>query len=111
MITVDWRDLGIADDTEPFAAGGVGELFHVPNGVASLPGRKVVYKRVKKQLDAGVDRRRVLAQMRAVVSFRDGLSAADLAEIDTVTVWPLAMVVEGGADVGILIELIADEFF
>lgn len=111
MITVNWSELGIPADAEPFADGAVGELFHVPREIAGLPGRKLVFKRVKTQLQAGVDRTRVLAQMRSVVEFRDRLSTAELADLDAVTVWPLAMVERAGADIGALISLIDGEFF
>ncbi|MEU8007715.1 hypothetical protein AB0B66_41705 [Catellatospora sp. NPDC049111] len=106
---LDWRDLGIAAGAPPFASGAVGELFHIPQPIPALPGRKLVFKRVK--LADGADRDSALAQMRAMVEFRENLSRDERAEIDEVAVWPLAMVLEKGKDVGVVIELIADEFF
>ncbi|TYB38309.1 hypothetical protein FXF50_11745 [Micromonospora sp. AP08] len=111
MITVERQDLGIPAGAKPFANGAVGELFHIPRPVSGLPGGKLVYKRVKDVLDSGVDRRRVLAQMRAVVELRDRMTPEERAAIDEVTVWPLAMVAEKRQDTGVVIPLIADEFF
>jgi hypothetical protein len=111
MITLDVRELGIAPNATPFASGAVGELFHVPVPVPSLPGRALVYKSVKAVPPKGLDRARVFAQMRSAVAVRDALSPNELADLDEVTVWPLAMVRDGGADAGILIDLIPAEFF
>jgi serine/threonine protein kinase len=123
MITIDWRDLGLTDKDKPFAQGAVGELFRVPQPVPNVPGRlvagrvvprKLVFKRVvaQQQLQAaGVDRKQVLEQMRKVVALRDAMSPDDLNELDEVTAWPLAMVRKEGKDVGILLDLIDDEFW
>lgn len=113
MITVDVGALGIPPGTKPFADGAVGALFRVPNPVPGLDGRTLVFKKAKAQaeLPDGLDRSQVLTQMRAVVAMRDAMTAAEVADLDDVTVWPLAMVRDGGHDDGILIDLIAPEFF
>ncbi|GAA3346125.1 hypothetical protein GCM10020358_55900 [Amorphoplanes nipponensis] len=113
MIVVDVGALGIGHGVKPFAEGAVGALFHVSNPVPGLEGRTLVFKRAKDQreLPKGIDRSLVLAQMRTVVAMRNAMTATEAADLDEVTVWPLAMVQDGHKDDGILIDLIAPEFF
>ncbi|GIF23114.1 hypothetical protein BJ973_000528 [Actinoplanes tereljensis] len=113
MITIDVDALGIPPGTKPFADGAVGALFYVPNPVPGLEGRTLVFKQAKPQTDlpTGLDRTQVLAQMRDVVAMRDAMTIAEVADLDDVTVWPLAVVRDGGNDDGILLDLIAPEFF
>jgi hypothetical protein len=113
MIVVDVGALGIAQGAKPFAEGAVGALFHVSNPVPGLEGRTLVFKRAKdqKELPKGIDRNLVLAQMRTVVAMRNAMTSTEVADLDEVTVWPLAMVQDGNNDDGILIDLITPEFF
>jgi hypothetical protein len=113
MIVVDLGALGIPRGATPFAEGAVGALYHVPNPVPGLEGRTLVFKKAKAQalLPDKLDRKLVLAQMRSVVAMRDAMSPEELADLDEVSVWPLAMVRNGAEDDGILIDFIAPEFF
>ena len=87
------------------AEGGYGKVYHAEQ--YRLPGdpSAIAYKEFTKQ---------VAEQARAAedaVSFRDLLSPADRADLDRCTVWPRALVEERGAVVGLLMPLIAQEFF
>jgi hypothetical protein len=108
MITVDWRRLGLTDDTEPLATGAVGAIYRVVNPVPGLPW-PLAYKQVLPE--ATPSKQQALAQMRKVVAMRDIMSDDELAELDEVTVWPRAMVQAGGKDVGVLMSFISDDFF
>lgn len=107
MITVDKRQLGVGSS---IGSGGVGDVFEINNPVPGLPW-PLVYKQVKDVLPPRLDRKKVLRQMRRIVELRASMSTKDVGLIDEVTVWPLAMVQDGGREVGILLKRIPDEFF
>ena len=87
------------------AEGAFGKVYHARR--YHLPGDSsaIAFKEFTKQ---------VADQARAAenaVSFRDLLSPADRADLDRCTVWPRAVVEERGTVVGLLMPLIAQEFF
>jgi hypothetical protein len=87
------------------AEGGYGKVYHAEH--YRLPGdpSAIAFKEFTKQ---------VTEQARAAenaVSFRDLLSPADRADLDRCTVWPRAVVEDRGTVVGLLMPLIAREFF
>lgn len=99
---VDRASLG---PLKELAEGGFGKVFHAEQ--YHLPGdpSAIVYKEFTKK---------VAEQARAAqnaVSFRDSLGLADLDDLDSCTVWPRAVVEERGAVVGLLMPLIAPDFF
>lgn len=106
MIRIDRRKLGTLT---PLGEGGMAEVFRVADPVPQVPG-KLAYKQLKPVV---VDpaRTRMLNTMRLAVELRDVMSPAEQNELDGVTVWPLAMVHDMGADVGVLMRCIPDDFF
>lgn len=99
---VDRASLG---PLKELAEGGFGKVYRVEQ--YHLPGdaSDLAYKEFTTQL---------AEQARAAenaVSFRDSLGSADRDDLDRCAVWPLAVVEERGAVVGLLMRLIAPEFF
>lgn len=85
--------------------GNYGKVYHAEH--YHLPGDSsaIAFKEFTKQ---------VAEQARAAenaVSFRNLLHPADRADLDRCTVWPRAVVEERGVVVGLLMPLIAQEFF
>ena len=107
MIRVDRRQLGQL--TKKLGEGGMATVWRVDTPVPRLPD-PLVFKELRPEI-VGNARRDMLAAMRGSVELRDAFSPAELAELDTLTAWPLAMVEERGADVGLLMRLIDDGFF
>lgn len=90
--------------------GGYGVVHKVAGTPVAGDARPMVLKRPKPGLDP-VHIPAVLEGMRLAVGFRDGLSASDRQEIDAISVWPVAMVIDRGREVGCLLPLIPPEFF
>ena len=87
------------------AEGGFGKVYHAER--YHLPGDSsaIAFKEFTTQIPE---------QARAAenaVSFRDSLRPADRDDLDRCTVWPRAVVEERGTVVGLLMPLIAQEFF
>jgi serine/threonine protein kinase len=87
------------------AEGAFGKVYHAKQ--YHLPGDSsaIAFKEFTKQVG---DQARAAEN---AVSFRDLLSPADQADLDRCTVWPRAVVEERGTVVGLLMPLIAREFF
>ena len=99
---VDRASLG---PLKELAEGGFGKVYHAVQ--YHLPGdpSAIAYKQFTKE---------VAEQARAAenaVSFRDSLGSADRDDLDRCTVWPRAVVEERGNVVGLLMQLIGQEFF
>ena len=90
------------------ASGGFGEVFRTG---FRLPGYRgaLAYKELKSSLSQDKYSRAVEA-MRQAVQLRDSMSDGDRSDLDEVTVWPLALVEEGGVVRGCLMPLIHPEF-
>ncbi|MCW2930719.1 MAG: Mn2+-dependent serine/threonine protein kinase [Actinomycetia bacterium] len=87
------------------AEGGFGKVYRVLD--YHLPGdpENLAYKEfTKEEAEQG-------HASQAAVAFRDGLSAAERAELDLYAAWPRAVVEDSGAVVGLLMPLIPDDFF
>ena len=91
------------------ASGGFGEVFRTG---FRLPGYRgaLAYKELKSSLSQDRYSRAVEA-MRQAVRLRDSMSDGGRSDLDEVTVWPLALVEEGGVVRGCLMPLIRPEFF
>ena len=91
------------------ASGGFGEVFRTG---FRLPGYRgaLAYKELKSSLSQDKYSRAVEA-MRQAVQLRDSMADGDRSDLDEVTVWPLALVEEGGVVRGCLMPLIRPEFF
>ena len=91
------------------ASGGFGEVFRTG---FRLPGYRgaLAYKELKSSLPQDRYSRAVEA-MRQAVRLRDSMSDGGRSDLDEVTVWPLALVEEGGVVRGCLMPLIRPEFF
>jgi len=105
-IMVAKTDLG---SLASIASGGFGEVFRTG---FRLPGYRgaLAYKELKSSLSQDKYSRAVEA-MRQAVQLRDSMSDGDRSDLDEVTVWPLALVEEGGVVRGCLMPLIRPEFF
>jgi hypothetical protein len=90
---------------KPLAEGGFGKVYRVPD--CHLPGdpEDLAYKEFTKE------KAQQAHASQAAVAFRDGLSAAERAELDLYAAWPRAIVEDGGAVVGLLMPLIPADFF
>ena len=99
-------DLG---SLEPIADGAFGEVFRTG---FRLPGYRgaLAYKELRSSLLQDKYSRAVEA-MRQAVRLRDSMSTEDRSDLDEVTVWPLALVEDGGVVRGCLMPLIRPEFF
>jgi hypothetical protein len=106
VIRIDRRQLGTLT---PLGQGGMAEVFLVADLVSQVPG-KLAFKELKPAV-VDPNRTRMLNTMRLAVELRDAMSPAEQRELDGVTVWPLAMVHDKGADVGILMRCIPEDFF
>jgi hypothetical protein len=73
--------------------------FHLPGSTEPL-----VYKEYKAANG-------VPANLKQVLAVREGLDAARRRRLDTIAVWPLAIVVHSGAPCGVLMRRIPDVFF
>ena len=91
------------------ASGGFGEVFRTG---FRLPGYRgaLAYKELKSSLPQDRYSRAVEA-MRQAVRLRDSMPTGNRSDLDEVTVWPLALVEEGGVVRGCLMPLIRPEFF
>jgi hypothetical protein len=90
----------------PLAEGGFGKVYRVDG--FTLPGDKtpLAYKEFTSEHDAQG------RSAEAAVTFRDGLGAADQAELDFYCAWPRALVTDlRGKVCGLLMPLIPREFF
>ena len=90
------------------ASGGFGEVFRTG---FRLPGYRgaLAYKELKSSLSQDKYSRAVEA-MRQAVQLRDSMSDGDRSDLDEVTVWPLALVEDGGVVRGCLMPMIHPEF-
>jgi hypothetical protein len=86
--------------------GGMAEVFRVSKSITEVPG-ELAYKRL---LPSAPKRAQMLETMRQSVALRDAMDLVEQGELDKVTVWPLAMVVDQGNEVGILMRRIPDAF-
>lgn len=94
----------------PIGSGAVGDVYRLDS--FTLPGVSALlaFKEIKgsvSQKDRDVAERSMLA----AVAFRDALSDADKADLDEYTSWPVAIVEDQGAVVGLLMPLIPPDFF
>ena len=99
---VDRASLG---PLKEFAEGASGKVYHAERYYLPGDSSAIAFKEFTTQ---------VAAQARAAanaVSFRDLLKPADRADLDRCSVWPRAVVEEQGTVVGLLMPLIAQEFF
>ncbi|MFS0792781.1 hypothetical protein [Microbacterium sp. 1P10AE] len=90
--------------------GGFGVVHEVAGTPVPGDTRPMVLKRPKPDIDP-VHVPAVLEGMHRAVAFRAVLSDADRQKIDEIAVWPVAMVVDQGREVGCLLPLIPPEFF
>jgi hypothetical protein len=107
VIRVDKRQLGQL--TKKLGEGGMATVYRVDTPVPRLPA-PLAFKELRPE-KTGSERDDLLAAMRKAVELRDILPPAELADLDSLTAWPLAMVEERGDDVGLLMRLIDDDFF
>lgn len=91
------------------AEGGAGRVYRCGAPISGLPS-PLAYKEILANADPLVQQA-TLAGMTAAVSMRDAMSAADIAELDALAAWPLALVEDGGAVVGCLLPLLGKDFF
>ena len=106
MIRIDRSRLG---SLKPLGKGGMAQVYGVGNAIPELPG-ELAFKELLPTA-AGPKRTQMLDTMRQAVALRAAMSPAEQDELDEVTVWPLAMVVDDkGEDAGILMPCIPDEF-
>ncbi|WP_299046151.1 protein phosphatase 2C domain-containing protein [uncultured Actinomyces sp.] len=86
----------------------LGEVFRTG---FRLPGYRgpLVYKQLRSSLSQE-EHFRAVEVMRQAVRLRDSMSDGDRSDLDEVTVWPLALVEEGGVVRGCLMPLIHPEF-
>ena len=92
-------------ELEFLSAGGFGEVHRVvrhslPQGMPAL-----AFKKFTTQEDEQA------ASARRVVEFRESLSPDDREELDEYSMWPLALVEDGGKTRGLLMPLIPAGFF
>lgn len=106
MIIVDKRKL--VQHAE-LGTGGMARVYRVGASVPQLPA-ELAYKELKPDVVDPV-RTDLLDMMRKSVALRDAMTPAEQKELDSVAVWPLAMVQDNGVDVGLLMECIHDDFF
>jgi len=85
--------------------GFFGEVFRVPDYHLPDDQTELVYKEFTK------DHARQARSADAVVSFREMLNQVGRDELDQYTVWPRALVEDGGNITGLLMPLIPEEFF
>ena len=103
---VSYTDLGTVEFTSD---DDLGEVFRTG---FRLPGYRgpLVYKQLRSSLSQE-EYSRAIGGMRQAVCLRDSMSDGDRSDLDEVTVWPLALVEEGGVVRGCLMPLIRPEFF
>ncbi|WP_172592055.1 protein kinase domain-containing protein [Subtercola boreus] len=89
--------------------GGEGVVHEVAGLPVRHDPRRMAFKEPKKILEARAQEK-VLTGMRDSVAFRESLSASDRAELDALAVWPVAMVVDAGKEIGCLMPLIPSPF-
>lgn len=106
MIRIDKRRLG---QLTPLGKGGMAEVWRVGRKIAEVPG-ELAFKELLPTV-ADKDREPMLDTMRQAVAARDAMSLPERQELDSLTVWPLAMVEDQGQDVGMLMRCIPDDFF
>jgi hypothetical protein len=88
------------------AKGGFGQVYRVEG--FTLPGDKTALAYKEFTAEHAAQGR----SAEAAVAFRDGLPAADRAELDFYCAWPRAIVTDGpGTTSGLLMPLIPEEFF
>ena len=102
---VSYTDLGTVEFTSD---DDLGEVFRTG---FRLPGYRgpLVYKQLRSSLSQE-EHFRAVEVMRQAVCLRDSMSDGDRSDLDEVTVWPLALVEEGGVVRGCLMPLIHPEF-
>jgi hypothetical protein len=106
MIRIDRSRLG---SLTPLGKGGMAQVYGVGNAIPEVPG-KLAFKELLPTA-AGAQRNQMLDTMRQAVALRAAMSLAEQDELDGVTVWPLAMVVDDqGDDIGILMPCIPGDF-
>lgn len=110
MIRVQRDDLGALDE---IGSGGMAKVYLVGKAVPQVPG-KLAFKELlpveKLKGDAAAQRPQMLEAMRKVVELRDVMSATEQQELDSVAVWPLAMVEHQGENVGLLMPCLSKDF-
>ncbi|GAA1640325.1 hypothetical protein [Actinoplanes couchii] len=94
----------------PLGKGGMAQVYRVGNPLPEFPNETLAFKKLLPSI-VEPNRTKLLTAMRTAVGLRDLLGPAEQAELDAVAVWPLAMVQEGGGDVGLLMRCIPDDFF
>ena len=100
-------DLG---SLEPIADGAFGEVFRTGFKLPGYHGA-LAYKELKSSSLSQEEYSRAVEAMRQAVRLRDSMSDEDRSDLDEVTVWPLALVEDGGVVRGCLMPLIRPEFF
>jgi serine/threonine protein kinase len=106
MIRIEESRLG---KLTPLGKGGMADVYRVGNPIPEVPG-PLAYK--KLHLDpTNPDRAPMLDAMRNAIALRDAMTPAEQDDLDEVTVWPRALVVDGTSeDVGTLMSLIPGNF-
>ena len=102
---VSYTDLGTVEFTSD---DDLGEVFRTG---FRLPGYRgpLVYKQLRSSLSQE-EYSRAIGGMRQAVCLRDSMSDGDRSDLDEVTVWPLALVEDGGVVRGCLMPMIHPEF-
>jgi hypothetical protein len=101
-VMVRKSDLGALEET---GSNGFDQMYRVPEYLLPGDASPVAYlqfttaQAIRAQAAIGA------------ITFRHRLAAADRAELDRRTVWPRALVEDGGSVVGLLMPVIPDEFF
>jgi len=91
--------------------GGTSQVYRVDKELVALPGR-LAFKELLPGLDHPDTRGTTwVHSMRRAVALRDAMSPKERAELDAVTLWPLAVVEDRGEDVGVLMRLLPDAFY
>jgi len=106
MIRLDKRELGTLT---PLGTGGMAQVYRVGGSVAQLPG-DLAFKELKPTVVDPV-RSQLLNMMRLAVEIREKMSPQEQTELDSLAVWPLAMVHDKGQEVGLLMPCLPDDFF
>jgi hypothetical protein len=102
MIVIDQRHLTFLDEPD---ASGQPAPGHVTSADSRLPARMSF-----KAPPSGLDQQ-VLGRIHEAVSRRDIMPSSDLEDLDSLAIWPLAMVTRGGRSVGWLTRIIDRDYY
>lgn len=107
-ITVQLADLG---DMDRMGRGGQGTAYQLA-GLPPIPGAsgQYVFKKYHRKL-LTASAIQLASAAPQLILFPDKLSANEQKFLSTFTVWPNALVMEGGSATGLLMKLIPDRYF